>query len=98
VLPRLLIDQLRDARLTGLAYDREEVSIGLACVAAPILGRNGMPIAAISVSGPTSRFRPEDYATAVRKVADAVHTRMDLSAAPSGGLDLSGMVSLATSS
>jgi DNA-binding IclR family transcriptional regulator len=98
VLPRLLLDQLRDARTTGLAYDREEVSIGLACVAAPILGRNGTPIAAVSVSGPTSRFRPEDYAAAVRKVAAAIHARVDFSATPAADVDLAAGINLAASS
>jgi DNA-binding IclR family transcriptional regulator len=72
VLPRLFIDQLRGTRASGVAFDREEASIGLTCVAAPILDRRKTPVAAISLSGPTNRFRPEEYANAIRRVATLI--------------------------
>ncbi|CPT65792.1 transcriptional regulator [Mycobacteroides abscessus] len=41
-------------RREGVAIEREESRPGLGCVAAPVFGRNGLPIAAMSVSVPVS--------------------------------------------
>lgn len=48
----------------GIAFDREESRQGVACVAAPVL-LSGRAIAAVSVCGPTERFRPERAAELV---------------------------------
>lgn len=48
--------ELEKVRRLGYAMDDEERETGLTCVAAPIL-RNGSAIAAISISGPTSRMK-----------------------------------------
>ncbi|MGE8130488.1 HTH-type transcriptional regulator BhcR [Methylobacterium sp. NPDC080182] len=57
------LDQLRDdveaTRRRGYAIDDEERSIGMRCVAAPILNFHGEAIAGISVSGPTHRLSDE---------------------------------------
>lgn len=55
----LMAGQLRDARVTGIAYDLEESVLGLVCVAAPVLGPDGRPIGAVSACGPSGRFKPE---------------------------------------
>ena len=65
-------DELATIRKDGVAYDREETTLGLACVAAPILSYRGKPVAGISVSVPTARFRPEQLAPVVRAAALAV--------------------------
>ncbi|WP_135535926.1 MULTISPECIES: IclR family transcriptional regulator [Halostella] len=57
--PAELKDQLDEIRERGVAFDREERIAGLCCVAVPILGDDGRPIAAISVSGPKSRMKGE---------------------------------------
>lgn len=41
----------------GISYDREEYEYGLSCIAAPIIDIQGSIIAAISISGPTTRLR-----------------------------------------
>jgi DNA-binding IclR family transcriptional regulator len=52
---------------TGVAFEREESTPGLLCVAAPVFETDGhTTIAAISVTGPVGRFRPESHETAVR--------------------------------
>jgi len=49
--------ELVDIRERGHAYDREERLPGLRCVAAPVTSEDGDPVAALSVSGPTSRIK-----------------------------------------
>jgi len=43
-------------RKKGIAQDKEELNLGVKCVAAPIRNRSGAVVAAISLSGPTQRF------------------------------------------
>jgi len=52
---RGLLTELEDIRRTGYAADREQIDIGLTCLAVPILA-SGRPVAAISISGPTTRI------------------------------------------
>ncbi len=40
----------------GISYDREEYEYGLTCIAAPINDTQGNIIAAVSISGPTTRL------------------------------------------
>ena len=51
-----LEEELEKVRRLGYALDDEEREAGLTCVAAPIL-RNGVAVAAVSISGPTSRMK-----------------------------------------
>ncbi len=50
----LLLKYLKRARTKGYAVDNQETEIGARCVAAPIFNAHGLPIAAISVSGPVT--------------------------------------------
>jgi len=77
---RILMRELDDIRRTGIAVEREEAAVGGCCVASPVLidGRAG---AALSVSVPTERFRPELLAPAVRTAALALGRLVARSAA-----------------
>jgi DNA-binding IclR family transcriptional regulator len=69
VAPGLLERQLEEALETGVAFEQEESAPGLVCVAAPVLDSRGEPLAAISVTGPVTRFRPARHVAAVRAAA-----------------------------
>ena len=64
--PRLLAEELERIRVAGIAYDREENSIGIMCAAAPILV-DGVAVGAVSVTGPG--IEVERYAPAVKAAA-----------------------------
>ncbi len=51
-----LIEELRKVHENGVATNIEENIDGVICVAAPILDHSGMPVAALSVSGPAIRM------------------------------------------
>lgn len=55
-----LYEELDDIRDRGIAIDDEERIRGLRCVATPVV-RDGEPLGAISVSGPTKRFDNDEY-------------------------------------
>ncbi len=48
--------KLLQVRVEGYASDEEEAELGLTCYAMPLLDRTGRAIAAVSVSGPTTRM------------------------------------------
>lgn len=50
--PVTLVAELASIRRDGVATDNEESRVGVQCVAAPVLARNGRPLAAMSVSAP----------------------------------------------
>ena len=54
--PEALMRSLERVRRRGYAIDDEEVEEGVRCIGAPILNETGHPMAAVSVSGPTSRI------------------------------------------
>lgn len=57
-----LLDHLERIREAGYSIDDQEREIGLRCVAAPIFNSRRQVIAAISVSGPSSRITREKIA------------------------------------
>lgn len=73
-VPRLLAE-LSEIRASGVAHDREEIELGLRCVAAPVFGARDQVVAAVSVAGPTAHFVPEllpEMVDRVRSVAEAI--------------------------
>jgi IclR family acetate operon transcriptional repressor len=74
--------ELRRVRERGYAFDRGETSILATCIGAPILDGRGIAVAALSISGPTSRFNPRKEApvfeallSAVRTISSQMHRR-----------------------
>ncbi len=57
--PLTLKSELIKTNIRGYAVDNMEHEYGVTCVAIPIIGISGTPVAAVSVSGPTPRFSPE---------------------------------------
>jgi DNA-binding IclR family transcriptional regulator len=56
---RRLADNLELVRQQGFAVDDVENEEGIRCLGVPVLGNSGLPIAAISISGPTVRITSE---------------------------------------
>ena len=78
-----LKDELAEIRDRGYAYDREERVSGLRCVAAPIVIGDGELVAALSVSGPTTRIDGdrfhEEIPALLRSAANVVEINMTYS-------------------
>jgi DNA-binding IclR family transcriptional regulator len=68
---------IEKARHDGYATDNEEIEVGLSCIAAPVKNHDGAVIAAISISGPTSRIVNGNYA---QLTADVIETARLISA------------------
>ncbi len=63
---------LQEVRSQNLAYDMEEVTEGLVCVAAPVLAADGVAICAISLNGYKERMIRALY-NSITKLQDCVH-------------------------
>lgn len=63
-----LFEELEQIREQNVAFDDEEVLQGLRCVAAPIEHPTGKLQGAISVSGPTSRFKGERFTEEIPEI------------------------------
>lgn len=78
VAPGLLNRQLDTIVEHGVAFEYEESTVGIACVAAPVLDvTTNYPVAAISVTGPVTRFRPDAQNDAVRAAAAGIASTLD---------------------
>ncbi len=63
-----LTAELDRVRRRGIAVDRGESLDSLTCIAAPVLGRDRRPVAALSISGDSSSFRPDQHENVLRRV------------------------------
>lgn len=72
VNPEVLRAQLASVRARNTAYEHEESAVGITCVAAAVRERDDLARAAVSVTGPVHRFRPERHGAAVRAAADGI--------------------------
>jgi DNA-binding IclR family transcriptional regulator len=69
--PARFLNELRRVHDERIAFDREEVQVGLVCAAAPVL-QGGRAVAAVSVSGRATHFNPAVAVTHVRRAAEAI--------------------------
>jgi IclR family acetate operon transcriptional repressor len=76
VLPGPLSRELAKIRREGVAYESEESAVGVVCAACPIMGPEGIAVAAISVAGWAHSFDPLRFAPAVRTAALAVSRQL----------------------
>ena len=82
---RRLRERLTEIRRTRVSINRGERREDIAAVAAPIFNRMGECVAAIGVSGPSSRFEAERFervAESVRKAADDISAKLGHHPAP----------------
>ena len=69
--PKKLTRELEKIRTQGYAIEIEESALQATCVGVPIRNLRDQPIAALSLSGPTYRFRPAQDDTVVGALLDA---------------------------
>jgi len=67
--PGLLRQQLDRVAASGVSFEYEESAVGIACIGAPVLDDADRAVAAISVTGPVPRFRPEAFVPYVKAAA-----------------------------
>ena len=69
--PDKLLSELIQIKSQGYSIDSEENEEGLSCVAVPIKNESGETLAAISVSGPTSRINETEMDALRERLSDA---------------------------
>jgi len=58
ITPEALTAELDAVRSEGIAHDREEAELGVACIGAPIRDADGKLVAGLSISAPAERHKP----------------------------------------
>jgi DNA-binding IclR family transcriptional regulator len=74
-----LLEEIETVRVNGLAYDNQELDIGVRCIAAPIFNRDGNVAAGLSISGPVQRLTPEKvsrFETVVKMAAAEISFKL----------------------
>ncbi len=71
-----LINEFKIIKIQGYALDNEERELGVTCIAAPVFDCYGEAVAAVSISGPTSRLKEKGFKTIINHI---LHTSKELS-------------------
>jgi DNA-binding IclR family transcriptional regulator len=66
--PKRFREELERVARVGYALDDEEDELGMRCIGAPVFGRSGRPVAAVSVAGTTSEIVSENIASLVAEL------------------------------
>jgi IclR family acetate operon transcriptional repressor len=77
--PDVLRTELDRVRAQGYALDDEESSVGIRCIAAPVLDQSGQTVAAVSISGSKAEFSDDvmpAYVTAVVRTGREISRRL----------------------
>ena len=82
--PGLLLRELRRIKDSGIAYESEESGHGVGCAASPIFGADGLPVAALSISGWNGKLDLRRIGPAVKTAALALSR--ELQARPNIGI------------
>lgn len=82
---RELDRDLVEARLRGVALDREEHLLGFWGAAAPVLGGRGTAVAALGLAGPVRGFQPAEHVAQLRAIARAASEAVLRLDVPAGG-------------
>ncbi len=85
--PDELRKELEAIRRQGYAMDNEENLSGVRCVAAPIINAKGLPIAAVSISGPSTRITAKQapqMARVIKGTCDEISARCNTLSLASG--------------
>lgn len=72
--PQALLDDLERTRARGWAFDDEERTEGMRCVAAPVFDAMGEAVAGLSISGPVSRVTTDAVPDMGAAVAEAARS------------------------
>ncbi|MGW4339810.1 IclR family transcriptional regulator [Rhodococcus koreensis] len=72
VMPGQLGQNLEAVRARGVAFDHEEVVVGVSCAACPVFDEQGKAVAAISLTGPSTRFSTSKAAGILHETAEAI--------------------------
>lgn len=70
--PGRLREQLDAVVERGVAFEFEESAVGIVCLAAAVLDGDDRPLAAVSVAGPPTRFRPQAHVDQVKAAAAGI--------------------------
>jgi len=76
--PDDLMDELEAIRKRGYAVDDQEIQPGLRCVAAPVNPDNTSVVGAVSVSGPTGRFKGDRLETELPELVMSAANVIDI--------------------
>ena len=68
--PQALQSHLAEVREQGYAFDYEEYDPGMSCLASTIRDRNGRVVAAVGISGPSTRMRSQEFDKVVEIVKE----------------------------
>lgn len=74
--PKVLAKELERVRERGYATDQQESEIGICCVAAPVRGIGGQVVAAVSISGPSTRLEMKGLETDLKNSIQAAAARI----------------------
>lgn len=69
--PAKLLEEIQAIRKRGYAIGEEELTEGIVSVAAAVCPGGGRPVASISISGPSTRLKAQQYKTYGKLVSDA---------------------------